>query len=174
MGSWSAHKTLSSRLLYVKPVGSFVPKMTQKAFEKYGFSTVALVTDWAVIAGSDFGDYTRPERLNWPKRVAARADIDDTHVGRPGATLVLRVDPSRALDIQYGAEQLVERINGYFGYRAVEKIRIVQAPVTPSKSTAVAARTCAATPRGDTARGSVDDCAEKRLAAALSRLKANL
>jgi hypothetical protein len=33
----------------VKAVGSFLPGLTRKAFEKYGFSTASLVTDWATI-----------------------------------------------------------------------------------------------------------------------------
>ena len=36
-----------------KAVGSFVPQLTRKAFEKYGFSTATLLTDWAVIVGPD-------------------------------------------------------------------------------------------------------------------------
>ena len=49
--------------------------------------------------------------------------------GRSGATLVLRVDGARALDVQYRARQIIERINAYFGYAAVAELRIVQAPV---------------------------------------------
>ena len=49
--------------------------------------------------------------------------------GRPGATLVLRVDGGRSLDVQHGARQIIERINAYFGYAAVAELRIVQAPV---------------------------------------------
>ena len=49
--------------------------------------------------------------------------------GRPGATLVLRVDGGRSLDVQHNARQIIERINAYFGYAAVAELRIVQAPV---------------------------------------------
>ena len=48
--------------------------------------------------------------------------------GRPGATLVLGVDPGRALDVQYRAQQIMERINAYFGYRAVAQLRLQQLP----------------------------------------------
>lgn len=114
-----------------KTVGSFVPKLTQKAFEKYGFSTVALLTDWATIAGKDLAAYTRPERIKWPRNVSISGDVESGCEGRPGACLVLRVDPALALDVQYSAAQLLERINIYFGYRAVTDLRILQAPVEP-------------------------------------------
>ena len=92
-----------------KSVGSFLPGLTRKAFERYGFS---------------------PERLKWPRPVEhAEDDTQAARKGRPGATLVLRVDGSQALAVQYGARQLIERINAYFGYAAVAELRIVQAPV---------------------------------------------
>lgn len=112
-----------------KAVGSFVPRLTRVAFEKFGFSTVTLITDWSQIVGADLARATKPERLKWPKGPAARSSGDDPDMGRPGATLVLRVDDGRALDIQYKTQLLIERINSYFGYRAVEEIRILQAPI---------------------------------------------
>ncbi len=114
----------------VKAVGSFVPGLTRKAFEKYGFSAASLVTDWATIAGRELAAYTAPERLKWPRAVE-RSDEDGEEggKGRPGATLVLRVDGGRSLDVQHNARQIIERINAYFGYAAVAELRIVQAPV---------------------------------------------
>src|SRR5262249_11782606 len=114
----------------VKTVGSFLPGLTRKAFEKYGFSAASLVADWATIAGRDLAAYTAPERLKWP-RVVERSDeeLAETGKGRPGATLVLRVDGGRSLDVQHRARQIIERINAYFGYAAVAELRIVQAPV---------------------------------------------
>ncbi|MGH1417820.1 MAG: DUF721 domain-containing protein [Hyphomicrobiaceae bacterium] len=112
-------------------VGSFVPKLTKKAFEKYGFSAASLLTDWPNIVGQDLAQYTIPDRLKWPRQVDAYGDLEEGGAGRPGATLMLRVDPARALDIQYEATQLIDRINAYFGYSAIAEIRILQAPVEP-------------------------------------------
>jgi hypothetical protein len=112
-----------------RAVGSYVPKLTNKAFEKYGFAAAALITDWAVIVGKDIASYTAPERLKWSRGAGAVEDMDEADVGRPGATLIVRVDPARALDVQYRAQQMIERINGHFGYRAVGELRILQAPL---------------------------------------------
>lgn len=116
-----------------KAVGSFVPRLTRKAFEKYGFSAAALLTDWSVIVGPQMSAYTQPERLKWPRGVEAYGAVETGAEGRPGATLVLKVDGGRALDIEYGKRELIERINRYFGYRAVAELRILQAPVTAAK-----------------------------------------
>ena len=119
-------------LFGVKAVGSFLPGLTRKAFEKHGFSAATLITDWPTVVGRELAAVTSPERLKWPRPVEYAEDGTDAPAGakgRPGATLVLRVDGSQALAVQYGARQIIERINAYFGYAAVAELRIVQAPV---------------------------------------------
>ncbi len=128
-----------------KAVGALVPGLTRKAFEKFGFSTAALLTDWATIAGADLARYTSPDRLKWPRATAGSEG--ESGPQRQGATLVLRVDLGRGIDVQYKARQIIERINAHFGYRAVAEIRIIQAPVDGALEGAVPARDERAPPR---------------------------
>src|SRR5262249_23577499 len=122
-------KRRSGPLHGVKAVGSFLPALTRKAFEKYGFSTAALVTDWGIIAGRELALSTAPERSKRPG-APAPSDADGTATkGRRGATLILRVEGGRSLDVQHKSRQIIERINAYFGYAAVAELRIVQGPV---------------------------------------------
>ena len=115
-----------------RSVGTFVPKITQRVFEKFGFSTATLLTDWAIIVGADLAAYTAPERLKWPRGFEGAGETGEPEARRAGATLMLRVEPARALDIQYKARLLIDRINAYFGYRAVAEIRLIQAPLIRS------------------------------------------
>ncbi len=126
-----------------RTVGAYVPGLTEKAFDKYGFPAVSLISDWGRIAGPALAAHTAPERLKWPRPVGKYADLEEGCEGRPGATLVLRVDPARAFEVEYGRAQLIERINGYFGYRAVERIKIIQAPLQDDAARADEARTSA-------------------------------
>lgn len=153
----------TARFVPAKAVGSFVPTLTKKAFEKFGFSTATLITDWARIAGAELAGYTMPDKLKWPR--GAQADgIHEDEGERRGATLILRVDPARALDVEYRSRQIMDRINSYFGYRAVEIIRLVQAPLdTKADRPGGPARSQPAA-RADVA-------ADDPLAAALARLE---
>jgi hypothetical protein len=151
-----------------RAVGTYVPKLTHKAFEKYGFAAAALITDWAMIVGKDIAAYTAPERLKWPRGVGIRDDVADGAEGRPGATLIVRVEPARALDVQYKAQQMIERINGHFGYGAVAELRILQAPL-PERQTALprsAPPPCAAP--------ELAGITDERLRTALASLKSGL
>jgi hypothetical protein len=157
----------------VRAVGSYVPALTRKAFEKHGFSTAVLLTDWARIVGAEVAASTAPERLKWPRGVEAYGEVETGAEGRPGATLVVQVDPARALDVDYRSRQIVERINAFFGYRAVAALKLVQAPIAAPE----------ARPQGPihrdlglepAERRPVDDVADADLRAALLRLGAGV
>jgi hypothetical protein len=113
-----------------RAVGSFLPHLTTKALQKYGFSTASLIMDWPAVVGREIASYAAPERIKWP-RAAEQADDEgaSTPARRAGAVLMLRVDGARALDVQYRTQQIVERINAYFGYAAIAQIRLIQAPL---------------------------------------------
>lgn len=167
---------------FAKAVGSFVPGLTRKSFEKYGFSTATLLTDWSVIVGRDLASFTLPERLKWPRNVEAFDEVSEDARGRPGATLVLRVDGPRAIEVQYQTGQIIERINAHFGYRAVSEVRFIQAPLAkPARETDPRAVEIAAQRRhvaaAQSARKLADDHNETppdALLAALDRLHANM
>jgi len=110
-----------------RAIGSFVPRITKAAFEKFGFSTAQLLSDWPKIAGPALAAYTAPERIVWPRRASGEPGESSQRGPQPGATLHLLVDPARALEVQYGQSLLIDRINAYFGYRAVSGIRLIQA-----------------------------------------------
>ncbi len=134
----AAHmRSAGIRPVAARTVGSFVPRLTRPAFEKYGFSAATLITDWGTIVGADIARYTVPERLKWPRRVETGGEeATDASRGRPGATLILGVAEGRGLDIQYKTRQLVERINSYFGYAAISELRIVQIATMPGSAQA--------------------------------------
>lgn len=169
--SASGARPASRSRISARVVGAYVPKLTRKAFEKYGFSAASLLTDWPSIVGAEVAGFAAPERLKWPRGVAIREDAEAGAEGRPGAVLVLRVDPARALDVQYKAQQILERINVYFGYRAVAELRIVQAPL--AKRASVPAPQQIAKPRTLTPSEAPElaDIADEQLRNALARLK---
>jgi hypothetical protein len=126
-----------------RAVGSFVPGLTKKAFEKYGFSAATLITDWPAIVGRDLASHTAPEKLRWPRAAEAPHDAEPEKKGRPGAVLILRVEGPRALEVEYNRAQIAERINAYLGYRAITDIKILQAPLPKPPPSRAPKRTAA-------------------------------
>ncbi|WP_246102984.1 DUF721 domain-containing protein [Rhizobium straminoryzae] len=88
-----------------------------------GIST-ALLGSWDEIAGEDFADCTRPEKIAWPRR-----DGGDEAGYQPGV-LTIACEGARALFLSHAQGELIERINGFFGFPAIRQVRIVQKPVS--------------------------------------------
>lgn len=151
-----------------RSIGSFVPALTRTAVEKFGFPQAAILTDWPAIVGADLASYTAPERLRWPRGAGAQRDEDNPWNGAEGATLILRVEGPRVLEIQHRAEQLIERVNAYFGFRAVIGLRLVQAPLSkPLKQPAPKKQ-------APVLRVAASEVADERLRDVLERLGGNV
>jgi hypothetical protein len=126
--AWTPAKTTGwqPNRVRARGVGEFLPALMRPAFEKYGFSSASILTDWAALAGPELAAYTAPERLKWPR---SKPGEDSKDKSQGGATLILRVVGARALEVEHRRPQIIERLNASFGYRAVAEIRVVQAPI---------------------------------------------
>lgn len=83
----------------------------------------AMLLDWSLIVGPEWAEKATPDRLSRPSDAS-------------GGTLTLRIAGADALEVQHQAPQLIERINGHFGYRAVGRIRLVQGAHRPRPAAA--------------------------------------
>jgi hypothetical protein len=104
-----------------KPLSQIVGKTIADAFARQGFASTGLVTHWPEIVGAEIADHAEPMRMIWPRRV--HEDDPDP------ATLVLRVEGPVALEIQHLSAVIIEKVNRFFGWRAVGRIQIRQAPL---------------------------------------------
>jgi hypothetical protein len=107
---------------HARPLADLVAPALGDVFARQGFASGEIVTYWADIAGEDIARLAEPLKLQWPRGVAGEA-------AEP-ATLILRVEGPAAIEVQHLAPVLLERVNRYFGWRAVARIGIRQAPLT--------------------------------------------
>lgn len=132
------------------PISALVGRVINPIARKRGFAAADLIAAWGDVVGAELADCTRPEKIVWP-RGEANAD-------RPGV-LTLKVDGPRAVVVQHQLDQVVERVNAFFGYAAVGHVRIVQGPL---------GRTPKPRPVDDGALAAAD---EARLQAAIGRVE---
>ena len=106
-----------------KPLAAIVGRTIDDVFAKQGFASRELITRWREIAGAEIAEHSQPLKIQWPRPVADRPPDP--------ATLVLRVEGPMALEIQHQSTIILERVNRYFGFGAIERIAIRQAPLRP-------------------------------------------
>ncbi|WP_316861540.1 DciA family protein [uncultured Cohaesibacter sp.] len=88
---------------------------------KQGFASADILRYWGEIVGPQFADCTEPERIRWPRRSQEEGF-------KPG-TLVLHCEGARSVFLQHEQAVIIQRVNAYFGYPAIDRIQILQRPV---------------------------------------------
>ena len=104
-----------------KPLGEFAETLLTPIAQRQTGMTLDLIAAWEQIAGPEHYAKTAPERLKWP-----RGTVDEF----TPATLVVACEGSHAVFFQHAAGTVVERLNRFFGFAAVDRVQIVQKPVT--------------------------------------------
>jgi hypothetical protein len=138
-------------------VGRFVAPIAGKTLSRGGAVLTELVCEWPAIAGPALARYTRPEKLT------KGAPEPNSERKPTPSVLHLKVDPAKALEVQYSTPQLIERINQTLGFRAVSGLRVVQAPVLKKAANPPAVVKPAPSKKEEPAP-------ENRLSAALARM----
>ena len=100
----------------LRAVGAALPSVTKTAFARRGFAAARVIADWEHIVGPLLASASIPERL-----------VRD----KPGTepTLLVKVAPGAALELQHLEPLVVERINSHFGFRAVARLKLKQGHV---------------------------------------------
>ena len=112
-----------------RPLGAFIARLLDPVARARGFATTTLLSEWPAIVGAELAQFTAPDRVVWPRRQQGGDEAPARGWREGGAVLVLRVEGPRAIEVQHRAGKILERVNTYFGYRAVTEMRILQAPV---------------------------------------------
>jgi hypothetical protein len=153
-----------SRKRQARPLADFLGVCLSDAFAEQGFASAELVTRWADIVGAEVAAHAEPMKVQWRKGVAGEQPEP--------ATLVLRVEGPTAIEIQHLSGVIIERVNRFFGWQAIGRLALRQAPLSRRK----VARTHAAPEAGamEKIAASLPEVADDGLRQALARLGASI
>jgi hypothetical protein len=107
-----------------KPLSVLLGGAINDVFARQGFASRELVTRWAEIAGPEVAAHSQPLKMQWPRPVEGQP--------QEPATLVLRVEGPMALEIQHTSDVILQRVNRFFGWNAVGRLALRQAPLSRS------------------------------------------
>src|SRR5262249_7815755 len=105
-----------------KPLSVLLNDVFADVYARQGFAARELITRWAEIAGAEYAAHSEPLKLQWPRPVEGQA--------QEPATLVLRVEGPMALEIQHASDIILQRVNRFFGWSAVGRLALRQAPLS--------------------------------------------
>ena len=90
-----------------RPVGSMIPSVTREAFRKRSPAAAQLIADWAIIVGPELARSTAPKRLT-------------------RGVLTIGCAGPVAMELQYLAAALLNRINAHLGASVVTQLKFLQ------------------------------------------------
>lgn len=114
MGGTRKHETdrWKGRSGKSRAVADIVPLVGRAAFRRYGFMQSAVVSRWPEIVGDRYADASAPESIRFPQGE------------RGNGMLTLIVEGAFAPMLQQVTPEIIDRVNRFFGYRAVARITL--------------------------------------------------
>lgn len=100
-----------------RPIAELMPEVGRTAFRRFGFVQSSVVTRWPEIVGPRHAKVCAPEAIRFPPGEKSEG------------ILQLVVVPAHAPLIQHVIPEIIERVNRFFGYRAVAKVKLRQGEV---------------------------------------------
>ena len=95
----------------LRPLANTLPKQIKKIIKKNGFNFSPVVDNWTKIVGKEFSDHCYPINIKV---------INNSNT----LCLVLNVIHGKELEIEYGKNNIIDKINSYFGYNFISKIEL--------------------------------------------------
>ena len=95
---------------HARSCGDLVGDIAGTTFKRFGFVQGAVVSRWAEIVGERYAKVSSPESIRFP---AGR---------KSGGVLTLLVEGAHAPLMQHLTSLIVERVNRFFGYEAVDRL----------------------------------------------------
>jgi hypothetical protein len=81
----------------------------------HGFAEPEVLIRWPEVVGEQLSALCFPVKVSYPR---AQEGL--------GATLVVRTEGARAPEVEHLGPRIIERVNQFYGYRAIARLKVVQ------------------------------------------------
>jgi len=98
---------------YFKKIANSLPKIVDKNIKEKNFIEISLIKKWKEIIGVNIAKFC------WPIKIIY-SDIKNSN-----GIIFLKTKRGRSMEIEFKNEEIIEKLNQYFGYKAISKISVV-------------------------------------------------
>ena len=95
----------------LRPFGNTLPRSVKGILKKNGYNYSEIISKWNMLVGKDISSYSYPKSIKMKK-------------GESNGTLLLTIKRGNEINIEYSKKEIINKINGYFGYRLINEIRL--------------------------------------------------
>ena len=95
----------------LRPFGNTLPRGLKGILKKNGYNYSEIISKWNILVGKDISDCAYPKSIKMKKRDS-------------NGTLVLAIKRGDEINIEYSKEEIINKINSYFGYKLINEIKL--------------------------------------------------
>ena len=95
----------------LRPFSSSIPKTLKKHLKKGGYNYSNIVDNWTKMISKEISDACYPLTVKMGKEMK-------------DGTLVLNVIHGKELDVEYKKNEIIDKINSFFGYNCIKQITL--------------------------------------------------
>ena len=95
----------------LRPFGNTLPRGIKGVLKKNGYNYSEILNKWKKLIGNDISSCSYPKSIKMSR-------------GDTNGTLVLAVKRGDEITIEYSKTEIINKINSYFGYQLINKIKI--------------------------------------------------
>ena len=95
----------------LRPFGNTLPRGIKGILKKNGYNYSEIISKWNLLVGKDISNCCYPKSIKMSRSSGS-------------GTLILSVERGNEINVEYSKKEIIDKINGYFGYKLISKIRL--------------------------------------------------
>ena len=95
----------------LRPFGNTLPRGIRGILKRNGYNYSEIINKWNMLVGNDISECSYPKSIKMTK-------VNEK------AILIIAVKRGNEIEVEYSKNEILNKINGYFGYRLISEIRL--------------------------------------------------
>ena len=95
----------------LRPFSRSIPKSLKKLLKKGSYNFSNIINNWTKMVGKDISSSCYPSTIKMGKEMN-------------NGTLVLNVIHGNELTVEYGKQEIIDKINSFFGFKCIKEVKL--------------------------------------------------
>jgi len=95
----------------LRPFGNTLPRGIKGILKKNGYNYSEIISKWNLLVGKDISNCCYPKSIKMSR-------------SNKNGTLILAVERGNEINVEYSKTEIINKVNGYFGYKLIGEIRL--------------------------------------------------
>ena len=95
----------------LRPFGNTLPRGVKGILKKNGYNYSEIINKWSFLVGKNISNFCYPKSIKMTN-------------GSENGILILSVERGNEINIEYKKNDIINKINSYFGYKLIKEVKL--------------------------------------------------